>query len=125
MADDRAILVVDDDEGIRLMVALALEGGGLRVLTAADGREALELVAREPPTLILLDLKMPGMDGWAFARAYRARSGPHAPIVVMTAAHPAGRVAEVRADAELAKPFDLEQLQRVVERFAPARPGAE
>ena len=58
---------------------------------------------------------MPVMDGWAFARAYREVPGRHAPIVVVTAARlAASRAAEVAADGHLSKPFDLEELFRVV-----------
>jgi CheY-like chemotaxis protein len=117
-----AILVVDDDEGIRSFVEFALDGEGYQVSTAANGAAALEVAGRTPPSLILLDMRMPVMDGWSFARQYRRQPGPHAPIVVITAARDAGeRAAEVAADDYLGKPFDLDDLLQVVERYL--RPG--
>jgi CheY-like chemotaxis protein len=86
---------------------------------ARGGAVALELVEGEPPSLILLDMRMPVMDGWTFARAYRARPGPYAPILVLTAARdPETRAAEIQADGCLSKPFDLEDLLNLVDRLA-------
>jgi CheY-like chemotaxis protein len=115
----RPVLVVDDDDGIRDSIDMTLSDEGYRVLTASDGADALTLVDQHSPSLILLDMRMPVMDGWQFARAYRQRPGPHAPIVVVTAAHEAAaRAAQIRADDYIAKPFDLERLLEMVERHA-------
>ena len=117
--DQRPILVVDDDEIILSTLALCLEDEGYAVVAASNGKEALQRVEREHPRLILLDMKMPVMDGWAFAAAYRERPGPHAPIIVMTAARDArSRAAEIAADGCLAKPFDLDRLLDLVRRYA-------
>jgi CheY-like chemotaxis protein len=117
------ILVVDDDPVILSLVAGTLEDEGYEAVTAPHGAAALEILARRRrvgaplPDLILLDMRMPVMDGWAFAEAYRRTSGPHAPIVVITAAHDAAdRAAEIGADAVLAKPFDLDEFVAVVDR---------
>jgi two-component system chemotaxis response regulator CheY len=116
--DGRPILVVDDDELILSGVESALVHEGYPVVTAPDGAAALDVVARHSPGLILLDMMMPLMDGWAFARAYRQQAEPHAPIVVMTAAADAARrAADVGADAYLAKPFDLVDLLTIVGRM--------
>jgi CheY-like chemotaxis protein len=116
--DARPILVVDDDEVILSTVEFTLSDEGYPVMTAPDGAAALDLVEQQPPELILLDMKMPIMDGWAFARAYRDQPGPHAPIVVMTAAADAARrAADIGANGYLAKPFDLEDLLTVVGRM--------
>jgi CheY-like chemotaxis protein len=115
----RRILVVDDDASIRDFIEMALTDEGYQVALATNGLEALDQLAADPPSLILLDMAMPVMDGWAFAEAYRARPGPHAPIVVVTAAHEAAeRAAQVRADDYIAKPFDLDRLLEMVERHA-------
>ena len=115
----RRVLVVDDDAGIRQLIQMALEGSGYDVATAEDGREALRAVKSHPPRVILLDMRMPVMDGWAFTRAYRQLPGPHAPIVVLTAARDAGEYAgEVEADAFLAKPFELRELLHLVGQLA-------
>jgi two-component system chemotaxis response regulator CheY len=111
------VLVVDDDEVIRLTLAGLLELEGYAVRTAADGAEALTIVDRERPCLVLLDMRMPVLDGWGFAAALRGR-GVRVPIAVMTAAHDARRWAdEVAADACLAKPFDLDDVLATVGRF--------
>ena len=112
------LLVVEDDEEIRDFLALLLETEGYAVRTARNGAEALEVVRDDSPQLILLDMRMPVMDGWTFARAYRSGPGPHAPILVMTAARDAAqRAHEIDADAYIAKPFDLNQLLGLVCRL--------
>jgi CheY-like chemotaxis protein len=114
------ILVVDDDPAILATVADILALFDYPVVTAADGAEALRLATELRPALVLLDLRMPGIDGWDVARTLRAR-GLAAPILVMTAAQDARRWAEqLGADGYLAKPFDLNDLLTAVERFWPA-----
>jgi two-component system, chemotaxis family, chemotaxis protein CheY len=113
------ILVVDDDEGIREFVQTVLSDEGYEVRTAWHGAAALELLDHVSPSVILLDMRMPVMDGWEFARQYRERPGPHAPIVVVTAARDAiARAAQIAADGVLPKPFRLQQLLDVVDRFS-------
>lgn len=113
------ILVVDDDEGICEFVKMALGDAGYEVATAENGRAALDLLASWQPSLILLDMRMPRMDGWEFSRAYRQTPEPHVPIVVVTAARDAAQsAAEIQADAHLAKPFRLADLIQIVRRFA-------
>lgn len=114
------VLVVDDDPGIRAVVAETLELEGYRVETVADGAQALRAIERERPALVLLDMRMPVLDGWGVARELRER-GVAVPVVVMTAAQDARRwAAEIAAPAFLAKPFDLDDLVRVVERLRPS-----
>jgi CheY-like chemotaxis protein len=113
------VLVVDDDEQIRGLVALALLDEGFEVLTAADGLIALTRLEDYPPDVILLDMHMPEMDGWQFARTYRQRPGPHAPIVVFTAGGQAAVVAHgIGADGFVEKPFDLDTLGNYLARLA-------
>ena len=119
------VLVVDDDQFIRQCIAVTLQDEGYRVDAASNGAAALEWLEREwrparsQPDVILLDMRMPVMDGWAFARAYRALTLRHAPIVVVTAAQDAAlRAAQIAADGFLAKPFDLDDLVAVVARAA-------
>ena len=117
MGDGAAVLVVDDDPAIREFVGGALELEGYDVLTAPDGETALEIVGRREPCAVLLDMRMPVLDGWGFAAAYRGRPGAHAPVVVMTAAESARRWAdEVGAEDVLGKPFSLDDLLAVVAR---------
>jgi two-component system, chemotaxis family, chemotaxis protein CheY len=111
------VLVVDDDADIRDFMELGLLDAGYQVLSADNGAAALSVLDRRPSDLILLDMRMPVMDGWEFARAYRERPAPHAPIVVVTAAHDAARRAvEIGAKGYLAKPFGLDQLTDTVGR---------
>ena len=117
------VLVVDDDESIGEFVSMALADEGYDVVTALNGAAALELVELRRPDVILLDMRMPIMDGWEFARRYRQTTGPHAPIIVITAARDADdRAAQVESDGVLAKPFNLDDLLGLVDRYA--RPGS-
>jgi DNA-binding response OmpR family regulator len=112
------VLIIEDDLDIRQVVAYVLSDEGYDVDEAADGQAGLELIERRRPDVILLDMKMPGMDGWEFARLYRERHGHDAPIIVITAATDAEqRGVDVAADSFVAKPFDLTVL---VERVAAA-----
>ena len=116
------ILVVDDDPDIRATVSEILDLEGCDVAAASNGREALEQIASSPPCVVLLDMRMPVLDGWGVARELRAR-GVGVPIIVMTAAQDAGRWArEIEADAVLPKPFELDELIGVVSRFADCLP---
>jgi CheY-like chemotaxis protein len=113
------ILVVEDDQAISSTIADTLSFEGYLVVTAEHGATALDIVKRHPVALILLDMKMPVMDGWAFALAYRHQPVRHAPIVVLTAARDAAQwAAEIEATAYLAKPFELDALLAVVGRYA-------
>jgi two-component system chemotaxis response regulator CheY len=117
------VLLMDDDETIREVVQMALVVRGYEVLTAPNGALALDLIRRHPPSLILLDMRMPVMDGWEFARRYRQMPGPHAPIIVLTAAvDPADRAQQVKADGFLAKPFSLKELRALVDRYLSSSP---
>ena len=122
MSRSRRILVVEDDEGIREMMEMVLDGEGYEVLTATNGIMALELLQEERPELILLDMKMPGMDGWEFARRYAELPAPRPPIVVVTAAQDASRrAAEIAAQGYLAKPFGIDDLLGVIDSHVAAR----
>lgn len=116
-----AILAVDDDPSILGLMTDILTGEGYRVLPAANGLEALRVLEGTRPCVVLLDMRMPTLDGWGFASAMKDR-GLQLPVVVVTAAENARAWAqEIGADAYLAKPFQLKDLLRVVERFcAPA-----
>ncbi len=119
------ILVVDDDESILDFVREALSDYGYAASAAIDGAEALELARRQPPDLILLDMRMPIMDGWEFAVAYQREPGPHAPMIVLTAARDVEAIAEeIHADGYLAKPFTLDELVAVVERHTRQEPSS-
>jgi CheY-like chemotaxis protein len=111
------ILVVDDDPSILATVSEILDLEGYPVATAINGAEALRKVEELEPSLVLLDMRMPVLDGWAFARAVAERK-LHLPILVMTAAQNARRWAEeIGAAGYVAKPFELVELLDAVERL--------
>lgn len=113
----RPILIVDDDAAILETISDILSEEGYQVEHAAGGLQGLAMAEQLQPALILLDMRMPQIDGWQFAQALRA-NGMLTPIVVMTAAQDAARWAEeIAAAAVLAKPFDLADLLEIVERL--------
>jgi CheY-like chemotaxis protein len=117
--EPKKVLVIEDDQDLVALVAMLLEGDGYAVEIAGNGREALDSLARHLPDIILLDMKMPVMNGPEFARELEVRYGHQAPIIVLTAAADAHRrAAEVGADAWLGKPFDPDALLSTVRRYA-------
>lgn len=117
MEQNKIVLVVDDDKDLLGMVEMVMLWAGYEVTTAGEGSEALAKVAQKMPDLILLDMKMPGMDGWQFAREFRAKHGRAAPIIVMTAAEDAKkRAEEICAEGYLGKPFNIDDLIDIVKR---------
>jgi CheY-like chemotaxis protein len=107
----KRILIVDDEPDIREVAQVSLEVmGGLQVLTASSGQEALEIAARERPDAILLDVMMPELDGPATVERLRATPGiAHIPVVLLTAKVQAAdhrRFASLQVAGVLAKPFD-------------------
>jgi DNA-binding response OmpR family regulator len=111
------ILVVDDEPDIRALVQLNLELDGHRVITAANGAEALELIADEVPDVMLLDLMMPEVDGWTVLETIKAASNldvNRIPVLMLTANDAAD--ARVRGGIEgairfLTKPFSPSSLR--------------
>jgi CheY-like chemotaxis protein len=111
------ILVVDDDPSILMTLAEFLDMEGYAVETATNGAEALTAMDAVHPSLVLLDMRMPVLDGWGFARILKER-GITLPIMVMTAAQDARQWAnEVGAAGYLSKPFDLPDILTAVERL--------
>jgi CheY-like chemotaxis protein len=108
------ILVVDDDESIREFVQMALSDEGYSVLQAPNGSVALEIVKRERVDLIILDMRMPVMDGWAFLTAYQQVASPRAPVIAVSANNRA--ISATTADVVdfIPKPFDLGHLLDLV-----------
>jgi DNA-binding response OmpR family regulator len=121
------VLVVDDEPTIREVVVRYLEREGYRTLEAADGDRARELVERHSPSLVVLDLMLPGMDGLALCRWIRARSS--LPVIMLTArGDEADRIVglELGADDYVTKPFSPRELaarvRTVLRRAGPEAP---
>jgi DNA-binding response OmpR family regulator len=113
------ILIVDDDESVRSLLRATLPEDGYEVLEASDGDSALELIAREPPDLVLLDWQMPGRPGSQVLDELKHRN-PELPVVVLTAQHqpPHRALAEaLGVDVFLTKPFSPMELLDTVERL--------
>ena len=107
------ILIVDDEEAVRTAVRRALVLAGYDVEMAANGDEALALLAERAPDAIVLDVLMPGVDGIEVCKRLRA-AGDHTPVLMLTARDAVGdRVAGLDAGADdyMVKPFALQELQ--------------
>jgi DNA-binding response OmpR family regulator len=105
------ILIVDDDDLLRRSLAFNLENAGYRVSTAASAEDALGLIRRDPPNLVLLDIKMPGMDG--LDALPRFKQSLDCPVIFLTARRrELDEVLglELGADDYITKPFDLDIL---------------
>jgi DNA-binding response OmpR family regulator len=115
---ERLVLVVDDDPDILQTLALCLSTEGYRVAMASNGQEALNLLEREKPACILLDLMMPIMDGWQFVAELDTRGWRRSPLLILSADRSVqGHATNLRADAFLAKPFDLDELLGKVQQL--------
>ena len=120
-----SVLVVEDDQDLSGLLELVLSDAGYRVRLAGDGRAALERVQEEMPGVILLDMRMPVMNGWEFALEFRARFGRACPVVVVTAAENARlRAEEIGAEGWLSKPFDVDDVLAMVDRQLHGGAGA-
>ena len=126
---DASILVVDDDPNSLDIVRTYLESRGYRVATATDGKEALARMDEFRPALVLLDVMMPGMDGWEVARSIKNHPDHgHARVVMLTARSDfADKHEGLRAGADdyIVKPIQLEELGSRVERNLKALRKAE
>jgi CheY-like chemotaxis protein len=113
------VLIVDDELDIRETISEVLGFEGHEVFSATDGEQALVRCRQLKPDLILLDLMMPGMNGWDFRRAQlRDPEIAGIPVVIVSAV---GRSGDLPASGFLPKPFGLDDLLAIVRRLA--RPG--
>ena len=110
------VLVVDDEPPIRLLCRVNLEAEGMTVIEAADGEEALAVAAVEPPEVVLLDVMLPGIDGWQVAERLREQATTReVPIVFVTAAtRGAAERARAYGGVYVPKPFNPIELPQVV-----------
>jgi two-component system, OmpR family, phosphate regulon response regulator PhoB len=117
--ETRRVLIVDDERSIRLLCRVNLNASGMDVLEADDGHTGLELARRERPDLILLDVMMPGLDGWSVARELAAdKSTKDIPVIFLTARAEAAdrrRGEQLGGVGYLVKPFDPVGIGELVE----------
>jgi CheY-like chemotaxis protein len=112
------VLIVEDDDDLREMMAQLLSLEGFQTAAVANGQEALDYLRHEvAPHLILLDLMMPVMDGWEFRRQQQANpTMAQVPVIVLSALDHV-RTAEVSAEAILKKPLDFDRLLELVRSY--------
>jgi len=116
-----SVLVVDDESDIREAVSEVLADEGYVVHGAGDGAEALRKARAVHPDIVLLDLMMPGMNGWEFRAAQKGDPElSDIPVVVLSAL---GRVAGMDASRFIQKPFDLDELLDAVRQYADGHGG--
>ena len=115
------VLVADDDDDILQLLAFRLERAGYEIVQARNGKEALSLALELRPALAVLDVTMPGLDGYEVTRALRANEATSAmPIILLTAraqTEDAARGMAVGADDYVKKPFDAHDLRERIERL--------
>lgn len=114
------VLIVEDEQALCDLLADVLEGEGHTARKAANGRDALQLIAVKRPDLIFLDMMMPVMDGWQFLNELRAKpEWAEIPVVLMTAVYDMSNLErKTGARAILSKPFDIELIIEAVRLYA-------
>jgi DNA-binding response OmpR family regulator len=125
--DNNTILVIDDDRNILAIIELYLKKAGYQVYTCADGTSAMAAFHETKPSLVVLDIMLPGRDGWAVLHDIRMES--ETPVIMLTAKGDTGdRVQglELGADDYISKPFDAKELiariKAVLRRSTPVEP---
>ena len=122
-----SVLVVDDEPQVVWVLEFALEAEGYGTYTAHDGFEALDQIRRHRPELMVLDVMMPRMDGWAVLEALAELPADERPRVVMVTALASGpdqaRAERLGAHAFVPKPFDMDHLVGVLHDLATASVG--
>jgi two-component system, response regulator, stage 0 sporulation protein F len=120
LKEPKHVLVVEDDAGIRTLIQDVLCDRGYTVAVAQSGTEALDEIREHPPDLVLLDLMLPGMNGWMFLQEReRDRELVTIPVLVVSAsgAVGVGEAQDLGAPVCLAKPFEVDDLVHEVERL--------
>jgi DNA-binding response OmpR family regulator len=116
MVAQGTILLVDDEEAIRKILSIKLRVSGYDVITAADGKKALQIVGTKKPDLVLLDLVLPRLSGFQVLEKLRNRVGM--PIIAFSASpETAQKAIKLGADTFVAKPFDINDLVKTIGKF--------
>ncbi len=126
MAQGRKVLLVDDEQQLAMAVKIRLQSKGYEVVTAHDGRQALELIPKERPDLVILDVMMPVMDGYFCLREINQRFGRgKIPVVILTARDRMKELFDLEGIEDyIIKPFDHEDLLLRIERVFKRRDAA-
>ncbi len=113
------VLVVDDEPQVVWMLRFSLEAEGYQTYSARDGRAALEEIREHRPSVVLLDIMMPVMDGWSVLEELRSLPEAERPRVVVVSARASlrdrAKASELGADAFIPKPFNVDDLLAVVD----------
>lgn len=117
------ILVVDDQLGIRILLNEILQKEGYQTFQAANGLQALAILEKHAPDLVLLDMKIPGMDGLEILKRMKEKE-PDIRVIIMTAY---GELEMIQASNELGalahfpKPFDIKEIRQAVKKYLPVK----
>ena len=125
VSDRLTVLIVDDEELIRILVDTYFRSLGYRVVCAVDGEDCLEQIRLIPPDVVLLDVTLPGIDGWEVCR--RIRESSSVPIIMLSArAQVSDRQQGLAAGANayITKPFLLRELDRSIRELVRRSPAA-
>lgn len=116
---NKRVLVVDDDDRLRSMLLEALRTYGYKPIGAANGSEALAVLAEEEFDIVITDIRMPEMDGITLMKEIKMRS-PRVPVIIITGyahAYTRQKVYEAGADGFLSKPFRLKRIEEILRNF--------
>lgn len=114
---EKKILIVDDQYGIRLLLYEVLAKEGYQTFQAANGKEALEFVQKDSPDLVLLDMKIPGMDGLEILKRIK-KIDKQIKVIMMTAYGELDMIEEAKAFGVIThftKPFDINQFKKTIQ----------
>ncbi|KOO37301.1 response regulator [Priestia koreensis] len=117
------ILVVDDQYGIRILLTEVLQKEGYQSFQAANGFQAIEITQRESPDLVLLDMKIPGMDGIEILKRLK-EIDPAIKVIIMTAYGELDMIQEAKdlgALTHFAKPFDIDEIRQAIKKYIPVK----
>ncbi|POR24399.1 response regulator [Paenibacillus polymyxa] len=116
--EKKKVLIVDDQNGIRILLMEVFGSEGYETFQAANGKIALEIVEKEPPDLVLLDMKIPGMDGLEILKHLKTMN-PDIKVIMMTACGELDMIkeaTELGALMHFTKPFDIDEMRIAVNK---------
>lgn len=123
MMEKEKILIVDDQYGIRILLNEVFHKEGYRTFQAANGYQALEIVEQHSPDLVLLDMKIPGMDGIEILKRMKVKDADIR-VIIMTAYGELDMIQEAKdlgALTHFAKPFDIDEIRAAVRKYLPLK----